>query len=38
MGEIPRLRRSLEVKDPCADISDDESHEIRSQVPLGMDH
>jgi hypothetical protein len=28
------FRRSLEVKDPCADISDDQSHEIRSQVPL----
>jgi hypothetical protein len=32
------FRRSLEVKPPCADISDDESHEIRSEVPLGMDH
>jgi hypothetical protein len=32
------FRRSLEVKDPCADISDDESHEIRSQVSLGMDY
>ena len=32
------FRRSLEVKRPCADISDDESHEIRSQVPLGMDY
>ncbi|HWP57034.1 MAG TPA: ATP-binding protein, partial [Candidatus Acidoferrales bacterium] len=32
------FRRSLEVKDPCADISDDQSHEIRSQVPLGLDY
>src|SRR6266404_5683033 len=32
------FRRSLEVKRPCADISDDESHEIRSEVPLGMDY
>jgi REP-associated tyrosine transposase len=30
------FRRSLEVKRPCADISDDESHEIRFEVPLGM--
>src|SRR5262249_25101372 len=26
------FRRSLEVKRPCADIPDDESHEIRSEV------
>jgi putative transposase len=32
------FRRSLEVKHPCANISDDKSHEIRSQVPLGVDH
>lgn len=28
------FRRSLEVKRPCANIPDDESHEIRSQVSL----
>jgi len=32
------FRRSLEVKRPCADISDDESDEIRSEVPLGLDY
>jgi hypothetical protein len=32
------FRRSLEVKRPCANIPDDESHEIRSEVSLGMDH
>ena len=32
------FRRSLEVKDPCANLPDDESHEIRSQVPLGLDY
>ena len=32
------FKRSLEVKHPCADIPDNESHEIRSEVPLGLDH
>ena len=32
------FRRSLEVKDPCANLADDESHEIRSQVPRGVDY
>jgi REP element-mobilizing transposase RayT len=32
------FRRSLEAKRPCADISDDESHDIRFEVPLGMDY
>jgi hypothetical protein len=32
------FRRSLEVKHPCAEVPNDESHEIRSQVPLGLDH
>jgi hypothetical protein len=32
------FRRSVEVRHPCANIPDDESHEIRSEVSLGMDH
>jgi len=32
------FRRSLEVKHPCADIPNDESHEIRSQVSLSLDY